>query len=195
MAGRDPVGTVYTSRDRDKNITLFLPPPSSLQSTTGGMASLPTSVLLLPQLEHDLVAPTDSPVSSASLVQATFYDDGLAETLRNASVDALHQAAFGIIQVDDRGVVTFYNRFEQRFSGRSPEDTLGRSFFDEVAPCTRGRVFQGQFEQGLAKGELDVSFSYTFTYRIRPTLVDVRMLVDRPGEAWILIRPKAGAAA
>jgi photoactive yellow protein len=156
---------------------------------------VPDVTPILPVLDNDPVTPTDSPASSLPLVQAAFYDDDLAETLRNASDDALHQAAFGIIQVDDRGVVTFYNRFEQRFSGRAPEETIGRSFFDEVAPCTRGRSFQGQFERGLEAGQLDVSFSYTFTYRIRPTLVDVRMLVDRPGEAWILIRPKAGTAA
>ncbi len=141
------------------------------------------------------MTPTNSPVSSASLVQATFYDDGLAETLQSASDGVLHQAAFGIIQIDDQGIVTFYNRFEQRFSGRAPENTIGRSFFDEVAPCTRDRLFRGRFERGLREGSLDVSFAYTFTYRIRPTLVDVRMLVDQPGEAWILIRPKAGEAA
>lgn len=138
---------------------------------------------------------TDSSVSSLSLVEATFYDDGLAETLRNASDESLHEAAFGIIRVDDRGLVTFYNRFEQRFSGRSPGTTIGCSFFDEIAPCARCRAFRGQFERGLESGQLDVSFSYTFTYRIRPTLVDVRLLVDQPGEGWVLIRPKAGEAA
>lgn len=138
---------------------------------------------------------TDSSTSSLPLVQATFYDDGLAETLRNASEDALHRASFGIIRLDERGIVTFYNRFEQRFSGRAPDETIGRSFFDEVAPCTRSRLFQGRFERGLVEGKLNVTFSYTFTYRIRPTLVSVRLLIDRPGEGWVLIRPRVGEAA
>lgn len=129
------------------------------------------------------------------LVQAAFYDDGLAETLRNASDEILHQASFGIVRLDDQGRVTFYNRFEQRFSGRPPEKTIGRSFFNEVAPCTQDRFFQGRFENGLANGGLDETFTYTFSYRLRPTLVEVRMLIDRATEAWVLIRPKAGDAA
>lgn len=159
-----------------------------------GHSTTPTD--LFPFLDEDAVRiPNSSVESSAPLVQAAFYDDDLVDTLREASEDALHEAAFGIIQVDHRGQVTFYNRYEQHFSGRSAEETLGRSFFDEVAPCTRNRFFHERFERGLAEGRLDVTFAYTFTYRIRPTLVDVRMVVDHPGEAWILIRPKAGAAA
>jgi photoactive yellow protein len=123
-----------------------------------------------------------------------FYDDTLADRLRNASETVLHRAAFGIIRLNERGIVTFYNHFEQRFSGRPPDETVGRSFFDEVAPCTRIRFFQGRFKRGLVEGKLDVIFSYTFTYRIRPTLVGVRLLIDQPGEGWVLVRPKAGAA-
>lgn len=138
---------------------------------------------------------TDSAASFPSpFVQATFYDNGLAERLRDASEADLHRAAFGILRLDERGLVTFYNRFEQRFSGRAPEETIGRSFFDEVAPCTGSRCFQGRFKRGLVEGKLDVTFSYTFTYRIRPTLVSVRLLIDRPQEGWVLVRPKAGAA-
>lgn len=149
---------------------------------------------LFPFLEEDALPSTASSSDRSPLVQATFYEEGLAERLRHASEEGLHEAAFGIIRLDERGHVTFYNRFEQRFSGRAVEETIGRSFFDEIAPCTRSRFFQGRFKRGLMKGKLDVTFSYTFTYRIRPTLVDVRILVDRPGEGWVLIRPKAGAA-
>jgi photoactive yellow protein len=150
---------------------------------------------LFPFLNDVAVSSEDSSTEPSSLVQASFYDDALAERLRSTSDETLHQAAFGIIRLDERGIVTFYNRFEQRFSGRSAEATLGRAFFDEVAPCTRSRFFLGRFEKGLVEGRLDTIFTYTLTYRMRPTLVDVRMLVDRPGEAWILIRPKAGAEA
>lgn len=142
------------------------------------------------------MAPPDPDTSTpAPLVQAVFYHDDLGGFLQSASEDTLNRAAFGIIQVDRRGRVTFYNRFESRFSGRSPDETIGRDFFDEVAPCTRSRFFRGRFEQGLAAGRLDVIFSYTLTYRLRPTLVEVRLIVQEPKTAWILIRPKAGAAA
>jgi len=133
--------------------------------------------------------------SPSSLDEDAFYDDALAATLRSASEAVLNQAAFGIIQVDHQGRVTFYNHFEARFSCRSPEQTIGRNFFDEVAPCTRSRLFEGRFKNGIAKDRLDVRFSYTFTYRIRPTLVDVRLLKEKGETVWILIRPKAGAEA
>ena len=159
------------------------------------MADSTTPSDLFPFLDEDAVQTThDSESNDAPLVQAAFYDEGLAQRLQTASEEALNEAAFGVIQLDERGLVTFYNRFEQRFSGRAPEETIGRSFFDEVAPCTRSRFFRGRFEEGLMRGKLDVTFSYTFTYRMRPTLVDVRILVNQPGEAWVLIRPKAGAA-
>lgn len=133
--------------------------------------------------------------SSSSLVEAAFYEDDLAARLHEASADTLNRASFGIIRLDDRGIVQFYNQFEEHFSGRSASKTIGRSFFEEVAPCTRNRLFQNRFERGLENGDLDTIFSYTFTYRLRPTLVDVRMLLGRAGRPWILVRPKAGPAA
>lgn len=150
---------------------------------------------LFPFLDDVTVSQEDSSTEASPLMQAAFYNDALAERLRNASDETLHQAAFGIIQLDEQGIVTFYNRFEQRFSGRPAEATLGRSFFEEVAPCTRSRFFLGRFKKGLVEGHLDTIFTYTLTYRMRPTLVDVRILVEKPGEAWVLIRPKAGASA
>ena len=160
------------------------------------MAESASPTDLFPFLADDAVqSPNPAEPKTSSLVQAAFYDDGLARRLQTASEEALHEAAFGIIRLDERGCVTFYNRYEQRFSGRAPEETIGRDFFDEVAPCTRSRFFKGRFRHGLMKGQLDVTFSYTFTYRMRPTLVDVRILIDRPGEGWVLSRPKAGPGA
>ncbi len=144
---------------------------------------------------HRLLSPDRDDASSPSLVEAAFYDDDLAATLHQASLGTLDRAPFGIIRLDEGGVVRFYNQFEEHFSGRSASETIGRSFFEDVAPCTRNRLFQDCFERGLANGTLDTTFSYTFTYRLRPTLVDVRMLLDRAERPWILIRPKAGAAA
>jgi photoactive yellow protein len=131
----------------------------------------------------------------SSLVEAAFYDDRLGARLPSLSYEDLDWAPFGVIGVDRRGIVQLYNRFEARFSGRDAEETVGRHFFDEVAPCTRNRTFRTRFEEGLDRGVLDTVFSYTFTYRLRPTLVDVRMLLDQDGRPWILIRPKAGPQA
>jgi photoactive yellow protein len=115
--------------------------------------------------------------------------------LQDATDEQLDRAPFGIIRIDRRGIVQFYNRFEARFSGLGKSETVGCHFFDEVAPCTRNPLFQARFERGLARGDLDVTFSYTFTYRLRPTVVEVRMLLDAEGTPWVMIRPKASVAA
>lgn len=148
---------------------------------------------LFPFLDGPSGQPDKRSSPPSALEKAAFYDDALVAKLRSASEEDLNQAAFGIIRVNHQGRVTFYNEFEARFSGRSPEQTIGRNFFDEVAPCTRSRLFEGRFKNGVTKDKLDVTFSYTFTYRIRPTLVDVRLLKEKDDTVWILIRPKAGA--
>jgi photoactive yellow protein len=129
------------------------------------------------------------------IVKATFFDKALPYVLQNATDEQLDRAPFGIIRIDRRGVVQFYNRFEARFSGQRTSEVLGRHFFDDVAPCTRNRLFRTRFERGLVRKELDVIFSYTFTYRLRPTAVKVRMLLDPEEQAWIAIRPKASTGA
>ena len=119
-----------------------------------------------------------------------FDDDGLGEALRTCSEDALDEAPFGIVQVDDDGIVQFYNRYESQLAGVAPEDAVGRSFFTELAPCSSNRLFHGRFKKGIRKGTLDERFTYTFTYKMSPTLVQVRMHTDQENNNWIMIRKR-----
>jgi len=157
------------------------------------MASSTEPTDLFPFLDENVVPVESSP--AAPLVEAAFYDENLPALLSRTSWDRLDEAPFGIIHLNQDGVVQAYNQFEAQFSGRSASGTIGRNFFQEVAPCTQSRFFRGRYQEGLAKKDLDVTFSYTFTYRMRPTIVDVRMIQDLPEGGWVLIRPKAGAAA
>jgi len=85
------------------------------------------------------------------------------------------QCDFGIVEVDDAGLIRLYNRWEQELAGISLQQAQGRNFFVEVAPCTNNRLFLGRFRQGVQTGALDVGFNYTFTYKIRPTSVSIHM--------------------
>lgn len=101
---------------------------------------------------------------------------------------------FGVIRLDDAGIVTLYNAWESRLAGVQPEAALGRSFFREVAPCTGNALFEGRFREGLRAGELDESFRYVFSFRMDPVTVMVRMVRHREtGTNWILVtrEPKA----
>ncbi len=117
-----------------------------------------------------------------------FDDDELGEVLRTCSDETLNQAPFGIVQVDDNGIVEFYNRYEAELADVEPEDAMGRNFFTQLAPCSGNRLFHGRFKDGIRKGDLDERFTYTFTYKMSPTLVQVRMYQDEAGNNWIMVR-------
>jgi photoactive yellow protein len=130
--------------------------------------------------------------SKQSYTGPGFESDALRGWLNDASASALHRAPFGIIEVDDDGKILFYNATESQFAGIPREDAEGKNFFSDIAPCTESMPFRGRFEK-MIRGEddetYDVVFSYTFTYRMSPTLVDIRMLRSA-GRSWILVRPE-----
>lgn len=127
--------------------------------------------------------------SADDTVEALHYDDDdLGEKLRHADEQQLDQAPFGIIQVDDEGTVEFFNQYEAELSGMDPDDVTGRNFFTQVAPCTNNRLFRGRFKKGVRRGELDETFTYTYTYKMRPTLVDVHLYRDDGGNNWITVQ-------
>jgi len=119
-----------------------------------------------------------------------FDDDGVGEELRHADEDELHAAPFGIIKIDDAGIVQFYNRYESNLSGFDPQEAVGTNFFTELAPCSNNPLFLGRFKDGVRENELDEYFTYTFTYKMRPTLVDVHLYRDDAGNNWILIQKR-----
>ena len=128
--------------------------------------------------------------SSTSRATLNFEDDDLVAALQEASRETLDKASFGIVQVDNDGVVQFYNQYESELAGVPPDEAVGRNFFTELAPCSGNRLFHGRFKKGMKKGVLDERFTYTFTYKMTPTLVDVRMHRDEGGRNWILIRKR-----
>lgn len=133
-------------------------------------------------------ADSDVSETSGDVEDLHFEDEELGETLRHASEEQLNDAPFGIIRVDDEGVVEFFNRYESELSGMDPEEVMGRNFFTQVAPCTNNRLFRGRFKKGVRRGELDETFTYTYTYKMRPTLVDVHLYRDEEGNNWITVQ-------
>jgi photoactive yellow protein len=135
-----------------------------------------------------------APATGDAAVEETFGysfdDDELGEALRTCAEDTLDEAPFGIVKVDDDGIVQFYNRYESKLAGVAPEDAVGRNFFTQLAPCSSNRLFHGRFKKGIRRGTLDERFTYTFTYKMSPTLVQVRMYRDQEGQNWVMIRKR-----
>jgi photoactive yellow protein len=120
-------------------------------------------------------------------VPLDFEAEDLAQHLARASDEDLNKAAFGAIRLDEGGIIQFYSAFEQRLSGYAPEETVGKSFFEEIAPCTDSERFSGRFFEGVEGGDMDETFTYTFTYRMEPLIVKIRLLEDAGGQYYVLV--------
>ena len=109
----------------------------------------------------------------------------LVEQIGETDLDDL---PIGVIQLDRTGRILSYNATESRFAGRHAELMIGRNFFREIAPCTFTPEFHGRFQDGMEHGNLNVIFSYVFTFT-QPVRVLIEMRSGRqPGTAWIFLR-------
>jgi photoactive yellow protein len=158
-----------------------------MASSSDDLYSFLQGTELTPRPKSDVPISGSDDEPDASL---TFDAEGVGEQLRNANKEELHDAPFGIIRLDDDGIVEFYNRYESELSGVDPDDAVGQNFFTQLAPCSNNQLFQGRFEKGVRKGRLDERFTYTFTYKMRPTLVDVRLYRDEAGQNWVMIHKR-----
>jgi len=99
-----------------------------------------------------------------------------------ASTDGdLDQLPFGIIALDAEGIVLRYNLFESRLARLDRNQVLGRSFFQEVAPCTRSADFEGRFRRFVANGSrAPERFEYLFDFKFGAQAVTVELV--RPSD-------------
>jgi photoactive yellow protein len=103
-----------------------------------------------------------------------------------AEIDSL---AFGAVQLDASGKILAYNAAEGDITGRDPKSVIGKNFFQDVAPCTATKEFQGVFTEGVKSGKLAAIFDYVFNYKMQPTQVRVHMKKALVGETyWIFVK-------
>lgn len=111
------------------------------------------------------------------------------ESITDLSESELDAQPFGIIRLDRDGNVLSYNLYEQRLARRRREDTVGRNFFRDVAPCTRVREFYGRFLEGVERREMNATFSYVFNFAHGVRNVDVSLFYKRTDESiWVIVR-------
>ncbi len=105
---------------------------------------------------------------------------------------------FGLIQLDRNGRIRRFNRAEGEIARRDPQKQIGRSFFDEVAPCTKVREFHGRFVDGLARRKLHETFAFRFEFSFGPQEVAVSLFYSQATDSvWVAVSrdPDAVAAA
>jgi photoactive yellow protein len=124
---------------------------------------------------------------------ATFADVTLQADLDRCSDDALDALDFGVIGIDETGVVRRYNSFESKAAGLSAQRVLGQPLFTVVAPCMNNFMVAQRFEDALASGStLDATIDYMLTLRMRPVKVKLRLLAAPGGASrYVLVQRQA----
>ena len=118
-----------------------------------------------------------------------FGEADIENKLNNMSDSDFNDMAFGAVQLDKDGNILQYNAAEGDITGRNPDEVKGKNFFAEVAPCTNEKGFRDQFDNGVANGDLNTVFEWTFTYNMEPTQVQVHMKkAALPGKYWVFVK-------
>ncbi len=112
--------------------------------------------------------------------------DNVMTKMSGQDIDKL---AYGAVELDRTGKIIKYNAAEGQITGRDPKAVLGRNFFTEVAPCTNTPRFKGEFDKGVAAGNLNTMFEYNFNHDMRPTTVKVHMKKSLIGDSyWVFVK-------
>ena len=95
----------------------------------------------------------------------------------------LDDLPIGALILDDQGIIRRFNKYEEQLSGLPRQKTIGKSFFSEVAPCTKDIELGPKFHEGIANGSLDLSveFSFPYPYNRVPRDVFIRAKSIRAG--------------
>jgi photoactive yellow protein len=114
---------------------------------------------------------------------------GAPDILRHldaADDTTLDGLSFGVIAMSSDGIVVAYNKAEAGAAGLRAERVIGRHFFTAVAPCTNNHLVAHRFE---SEPLLDATIDYTFTFKMAPKKVQLRML-RQPGarRMYLLVR-------
>jgi len=87
---------------------------------------------------------------------------------------------FGVIGLDEDGTILRYNLYEAQFARLDRNQVLGRNFFREVARCTQGDAFEGQFRTGVASGASGSIARFPFLFDFHFGAQDVQVELVRP---------------
>ncbi|MCP3141265.1 PAS domain-containing protein [Pyxidicoccus xibeiensis] len=127
-------------------------------------------------------------VSTRSVPPSQASADELLRQVEDLDTADLDTLPFGMIQLDRDGRILKFNQTEARMARISRDRQLGRSFFDQVAPCTKVREFYGRFQEGLAKRNLYETFGFVFKFDHGWRNVAITMMYsDKTDSVWVLV--------
>ena len=96
---------------------------------------------------------------------------------------------FGAVLLDRNGIIQKYNQAEGLMLGRDPASVIGKNFFDEIAPCAKGKRFHGEFLKFHTSGQVNTLFDYEFEYKTSPIKVRIHIKSAADGQScWLFIK-------
>ncbi len=96
---------------------------------------------------------------------------------------------FGAILLNRQGKIVKYNAAEGIIAGRNPAEVMGKDFFNEIAPCAKGKRFHGEFLKFAQTGQVNTMFDYTFEYKMKPVKVRIHLKANAGGEnCWLFVK-------
>jgi photoactive yellow protein len=114
------------------------------------------------------------------------FEPASLDALGDAELDAL---SFGVIALDELGIVRRYNLYESRLARLDRRQVVGKDFFRDVARCARGERFEGRFRR-LAASEAGAReaerFPFTFDFAFGAQEVAVEM-VRAPSSRYVYL--------
>jgi photoactive yellow protein len=121
----------------------------------------------------------------------TFVSEDVLKNLPTLTRATADKYDFGVVKVDDSGIIQLFNHYESQLAGIQPQDAEGKNYFTQVAPCTNNRLFYGRFKDGVTNNSLNVALPYTFTYKMRPTNVQIHLYRDLTSKTnWIFVKKR-----
>ena len=115
------------------------------------------------------------------------------QSLSDLSEEVYDRLPFGLMELDARGHVRKYNAAEEALSGLQRDAVLGRDFFNDIAPCTKVREFEGLFREMVVEGKTARrTFDFLFRFAGGDRFVHIAMCYDAPSAcALILVQAAA----
>jgi photoactive yellow protein len=112
-------------------------------------------------------------------------DVSALDAFDDAQLDDLR---FGVICIDERGIILRYNLAEARLARLDRSRVLGRDFFRRIAPCTATAEFEGRFRSFVGGNELRVAFPFVFDFKFGAQEVTVELVRSAtPGRFYLCI--------
>ncbi|MEE4117599.1 MAG: photoactive yellow protein [Paracoccaceae bacterium] len=101
----------------------------------------------------------------------------------------VEKLAFGAVLLDRSGKVVKYNQAEGLIAGRDPSEVVGKDFFNEIAPCAKGKRFHGEFLKFHQTGQVNVMFDYKFDYKGANVGVKIHLKSQPDGQhCWMFVK-------